>query len=112
MQALQVGTRKGLFILQRAASGWRLGQPHFAGEPVTQVAVDPADGTCYAALRLGHFGVKLKRSTGGGRLWAGALPAGLFVSADRGESWRLVESLWDRPERRDWLGGGYDHAGI
>ena len=47
-----------------------------------------------------------------GRLWAGAIPAGLFVSNDRGESWQLVRSLWDVPERAKWFGGGYDDAGI
>ncbi|MDW4550844.1 hypothetical protein R5H32_15895 [Defluviimonas sp. D31] len=47
-----------------------------------------------------------------GGLWAGTLPGGLFHSADRGESWRLVESLWDVPQRAKWFGGGYDHPGI
>ena len=47
-----------------------------------------------------------------GRLWAGALPAGLFVSDDRGESWQLVRALWGVPERPKWFGGGYDMAGI
>jgi hypothetical protein len=47
-----------------------------------------------------------------GRLWAGALPAGLFRSNDRGESWQLVRPLWDVPERTKWFGGGYDDAGI
>jgi hypothetical protein len=47
-----------------------------------------------------------------GRLWAGALPAGLFRSDDRGESWSLVNALWDVPERSSWFGGGYDDAGI
>jgi len=36
----------------------------------------------------------------------------LFLSRDCGESWTLVRSLWDRPERKDWFGGGYDDAGI
>ena len=152
MQLLQVATRKGLFVVQRGAGGWRLGQPHFPGEPVTQVLADPHGGDWYAALRLGHFGVKLKRSSdrgasweevaapafppkptegpwkddptpwsvdllwalesGPGKLWCGAMPAGLFVSEDRGASWRLVESLWEQPGRKDWFGGGYDHAGI
>jgi hypothetical protein len=49
---------------------------------------------------------------GPGRLWAGCLPAGLFTSDDGGASWQLVESLWMRPERKEWMGGGYDHAGI
>ena len=47
-----------------------------------------------------------------GRLWAGALPAGLFRSDDRGEHWELVRPLWDVPERAKWFGGGYDMAGI
>jgi photosystem II stability/assembly factor-like uncharacterized protein len=47
-----------------------------------------------------------------GRIWAGAIPAGLFKSDDRGESWELVRSLWDVPERAKWFGGGYDDAGI
>ena len=47
-----------------------------------------------------------------GQLWAGALPAGLFRSDDRGEHWQLVSALWDVPEREKWAGGGYDDAGI
>lgn len=47
-----------------------------------------------------------------GRLWAGTIPGGLFRSDDRGSTWQLVESLWNRPERAQWFGGGYDHPGI
>jgi hypothetical protein len=47
-----------------------------------------------------------------GTLWAGAIPAGLFRSGDGGATWELVRALWDRPERGEWMGGGYDHAGI
>lgn len=47
-----------------------------------------------------------------GRLWIGAIPAGLFRSDDRGASWTLVEPLWNVPERAKWFGGGYDQAGI
>ncbi|MEO3430328.1 hypothetical protein AAFN88_15840 [Pelagibius sp. CAU 1746] len=46
------------------------------------------------------------------RLWAGTLPGGLFRSDDRGESWELVESLWNQPSRSEWFGGGYDEPGI
>ena len=145
MHELLVGTRKGLFVVRSEGGTWKLGAPAFVGEPVSQVAVDAKAGTWWAALRLGHFGVKLKRSSdrgasweevatpafppkptegpwkddatpwtvdllwaleaGPGRLWAGAMPAGLFVSEDRGASWRLVESLWYRPDRKDWFGG-------
>ncbi|WAC72607.1 exo-alpha-sialidase [Roseateles sp. SL47] len=47
-----------------------------------------------------------------GRLWAGTIPGGLFVSCDQGDSWSLVESLWHKPERLGWFGGGYDAPGI
>ena len=153
MATLWVGTRKGLFDVRQAGGSWRIGKPRFAGEPVSQMLVNPHDGACYAALRLGHFGVKLWKSVDGGvewaeiaapafppkptdgtwkddpmpwsvdqvwaleaspdgRLWAGCLPAGLFTSGDGGASWQLVESMWDRPERKEWFGGGYDFAGI
>jgi hypothetical protein len=141
---LYVGTRKGLFVVEDG----RIGSPTFLGDPVSMLLAD-RDGTLYAALNLGHFGVKLHRSGDGGRtwvevgapeyppqpagsadktpwklvqlwslesdgrrLWAGTIPGGLFTSEDRGASWRLVESLWNRPERLEWTGGGYDHAGI
>lgn len=154
---LLAATRKGLFVLERDDGAWRLARESFLGDNVTLAAVDPRDGAWYAALNLGHFGVKLQRSDdrgaswtevaapayaaehtvatgdgkppkpaklaliwsiafGGadepGRAWAGTIPGGLFRSDDRGASWSLVESLWDRPERAGWFGGGYDFPGI
>ncbi|KVM54439.1 sialidase [Burkholderia ubonensis] len=178
---LLVATRKGLFVLQAdGKGGWTLGEPHFIGEPVSMVLADPRDGSLYAALNLGHFGVKLHRrragapdweecaaplsppqppdeartdgnapastsanadpdnatgdpapvppsppwtlqqiwslETGGsdepGVLWAGTIPGGLFRSDDGGDTWTLNRALWDRPERREWFGGGYDAPGI
>lgn len=47
-----------------------------------------------------------------GQLWAGTIPGGLFRSRDGGDSWQLVDSLWNRPERLEWFGGGYDAPGI
>ncbi len=47
-----------------------------------------------------------------GVLWCGTIPGGLFRSDDRGDSWQLVESLWNVPARAKWFGGGYDDAGI
>jgi hypothetical protein len=49
-----------------------------------------------------------------GVLWAGTVGAGLFRSRDGAQSWGLVRSLWDRPERRAWMqaGAGYPEAGI
>jgi photosystem II stability/assembly factor-like uncharacterized protein len=47
-----------------------------------------------------------------GVLWCGTIPGGLFKSTDGGASWNLVETLWNRPERAKWFGGGYDWPGI
>lgn len=47
-----------------------------------------------------------------GRLWCGTLPGGLFRSDDRGESWQLVQSLWNHEGRQHWFGGGADLPGI
>lgn len=49
---------------------------------------------------------------GDGSLWVGTIPGGLFQSRDEGESWQLVESLWQREERLEWFGGGFDAPGI
>ena len=47
-----------------------------------------------------------------GTVWCGTVPGGLFRSTDRGQSWELIRSLWDRPERSGWFGGGIDKPGI
>ncbi|MGI9542786.1 MAG: WD40/YVTN/BNR-like repeat-containing protein [Cyclobacteriaceae bacterium] len=48
-----------------------------------------------------------------GELYLGTEPGGLFQSKDHGDSWELVESLWDHPSRPEhWFGGGRDYAGI
>ena len=47
-----------------------------------------------------------------GVLWCGTIPGGLFRSEDFGETWELQRSLWDRPERLEWMGGGADDAAI
>ena len=146
---LHVATRKGLFTYAPAGVEWEVRRASFIGDPVSAVLQDPRDGTLYAALNLGHFGCKLRRSDDGGeswdecsvpeydaaegenapslkliwclepggdgqpgRLWAGTIPGGLFVSDDRGDSWSLVRGLWERPERAAWFGGGYDEPGI
>ncbi len=47
------------------------------------------------------------------RLWVGTDPGGLFISEDAGNSFRLVESLWNHSTRKaGWFGGGRDEPGI
>jgi len=38
-------------------------------------------------------------------LYAGAQPASLFISHDRGETWAMNESLYDHPQRGQWNPG-------
>lgn len=54
----------------------------------------------------------LEASQRDGELWCGTIPGGLFHSRDGGDSWRLVESLWNHSDRKAWFGGGADFPGI
>src|SRR3546814_19401445 len=68
---LFAATRKGLFELRRKGQGdWDIARTSFMGSPVSMMLDDSRDGTLYAALDLGHFGVKLHRSDDGGHSWA------------------------------------------
>jgi hypothetical protein len=60
-----VGTRKGLFRIDRTNGGWKIGAVSFLGAPVTMVLTDSRDHAIYAALKHGHFGAKLHRSHDG-----------------------------------------------
>src|SRR5438552_12558656 len=64
---LLVSTKKGLFSLARTPRGWSVERVSFLGENVS-LAHDTAGGW-YAALNLGHFGVKLKYSPDAGQTW-------------------------------------------
>lgn len=48
-----------------------------------------------------------------GELLLGTEPGGLFHSKDNGDSWQLVESLWNHPSRKElWFGAGRDQPYI
>lgn len=66
---LLVATRKGLFELVDDGPTWRVERLHFAGDPVTAALHEPKRGRTIAALRMGHFGVKLRTSADGGKTW-------------------------------------------
>ncbi|MBU3068244.1 hypothetical protein KOI40_00250 [Aestuariicella sp. G3-2] len=73
--------------------------------PVYPVTEGEADG---ASLEL----IWSLEADAKGRLWAGTIPGGLFVSRDWGDSWQLNKALWTDPSRSEWFGGGYDAPGI
>ena len=103
-----LSTRKGLFELHRNGAGWDIGPVHFLGEPVSIALADPRDGSMYAALNLGHFGVKLHRKDAGSDGWteiaAPAYPAKPEGSTDTVD-WnnKLIWALET---------GGADEAGV
>jgi len=155
---LHIATRKGLFVVDGLGANARIVAEHFVGDHVPLTATDQRDGTWYAVLDHGHFGVKLHRSDDRGTtwdevavpeypprpegatdqdmwgndrkwalmniwalepaldregaLWCGTIPGGLFRSNDRGDSWQIVDSLWNHETRPRWNGGGLDHPGI
>src|SRR5215813_7201471 len=64
-----VSTRKGLFTLDRSASGWSITRASFLGDNCTLVMHDSRNGGLFAALNHGHFGIKLHRSRDKGATW-------------------------------------------
>jgi hypothetical protein len=108
-ETLLVSTRKGLFTLARSASGWRIEDTAFLGDNVTLTFADPRDGTWYAALDHGHFGVKLHRSEDRGAHWEEVgVPA--YPAAEGDEEPSALKLIWalcgagdDQPGRL-WAG--------
>lgn len=47
-----------------------------------------------------------------GHIYCGTIPAALFKSEDGANSWKRMDSLWDKPQRKEWFGGGYDKPGL
>lgn len=67
MGKVAVATRKGLLTFDTTDS--RMLSSAFVGEPVTAVLADDTGQRWIAALRLGHYGVKMHTSDDGGVSW-------------------------------------------
>jgi len=68
-QTILLGTRKGLLAYYRSNGHWTVENLSFEGQPVSIAYSDPRNGTWWACLDHGHWGVKLHRSTDRGRNW-------------------------------------------
>jgi hypothetical protein len=90
-ERIWVATRKGLFPVERKSGKWQVGEPHFAGKPVTMVLEDGRSGRLYAALNEGHFGVHL-HARGDGGTWE-ELPAPAFAKSDAKDA-PAVSQIW------------------
>src|SRR5260370_18702581 len=85
-----VPTHNGVFSFAKKEAGWQTERVSFLGDAVSQALYEPRSGTLYAALGLGHFGVKLRRSRDLGDTWE-ELAAPVFPKGPEGH----VESLPD-----------------
>lgn len=93
-----VATRKGLFSFVSDA----IERVSFLGDAVSLSLYDRRDGTLYAALGLGHFGVKLRRSRDLGVTWEEIaapafppMPEGHVETLADGRPWPWrVEQIW------------------
>jgi photosystem II stability/assembly factor-like uncharacterized protein len=101
--AILVGTRKGAFFLvaDQARAKWRVEGPHFFGQIVNHVVLDPRDGkTLLAAARAGHLGPSLFRSTDMGATWKEAERPPAFPKVPEGEKGLSVGHVF-------WLSPGH-----
>jgi len=123
--SLLVGTVDGVFLLKREAHGWEVKKQSLAGCFVSAVTALP-DGTLIAATH----GIGVARSTDGGYTWTwsneglahvdlwsarggrlmgrdvvlvGALPAHVYMSEDRGITWRELSALRKVPSCPQWI---------
>ena len=111
--ALLVATRKGAFIYRSDAGRrrWRVNGPHFLGNVVHHVVLDPRDRkTLLVAARTGHLGPTVFRSIDFGRHWKEAKRPPAFPKAKEGEKGREVDHVfWLTPglasEPGTWLAG-------
>jgi hypothetical protein len=94
------------------ASWVEIAAPEYPPKPDGHVHVNPMSQKEVAwATQLGWV-IEPGHADQPGVLWCGTIPGGLFRSDDRGDSWQLVEALWNLPARLKWFGGGYDDAGV
>lgn len=109
--AVLVGTRKGAFILSSDAKrrNWRLAGPHFLGGIVHHLVLDPRNGrTLLAAVRTGHLGPTLYRSTNMGRTWTEAKRPPAFPKVPEGQKGRVLDhTFWLTPGHASQPGAWY-----
>ena len=100
---LLVGTRKGAWLLHgdSARRSWRVDGPHFLGNMVHHVMLDPRDKrTLLLAAKTGHLGPTVFRSLDFGRSWKEASKPPAFRKAGDGEKQRAVDHVF-------WLTPGH-----
>lgn len=115
---LLVATRKGAWLFRGDAArrAWRADGPHFLGQTISHLVLDPRDGrTLLAAAHTGHLGPTMFRSTDLGRSWTESPRPAAFPKASGGETGRVVRhTFWLTPghasEPGVWYAGTSPHG--
>ncbi len=114
-QRAWVATRNGRFELRQRAGAWAIERVSFLGEPVSMVLPPQGAGRMFAALNLGHFGVKVHASDDAGVTW-NELPAPAYPPQPDGEpvagiAWKLVQ-IWSMERAGGTLWAGTLPGGL
>jgi hypothetical protein len=86
--------------------------PSYPPKPDDEEDLDPSRGTPVPWDLKTIWSLETGSADRPDELWCGTIPGGLFRSHDGGDSWSLIESLWNHPDRKSWFGGGADFPGI
>lgn len=113
-----VATRKGAWLYRGDGTRktWRGDGPHFLGQTISHLVVDPRDRrTMLASAHTGHLGPTMFRSTDLGRRWSEVARPPAFPKAAEGEAGRVVRhTFWLTPghasEPGVWYGGTSPHG--
>jgi hypothetical protein len=115
---LLVATRKGawLYRASRDREAWSCEGPHFLGQIVHHLVLDPRDAeTLLASASTGHLGPTLFRSRDLGRTWEESRRPPAFAKADAAQAPRAVNHIfWLTPghasEPGVWYAGTSPHG--
>ena len=98
---LLVGTRKGAWIYRSDAARrhWAVDGPMHLGQIVSHFVIDPRDRrTMLMAVKTGHLGPTILRSTDGGKTWAEATrPPAFPRSSDPATARAVDHTFWLEP---------------
>ena len=113
---LLIGTRKGAFVLRSAdRRTWTTDGPHFLGCDIHHMVRDPRDGTTVLmAIRTGHLGPTIQRSTDGGATWQEAERPPAFAKGADDTAPSVKNTFWLEPghpsQPNVWWAGTVPHA--
>lgn len=98
---LLVATRKGgwIFTADKSRKKWTTNGPHFLGNVLHHMMLDPRDGrTLLATAKTGHLGPTIFRSVNWGKSWTEASHPPAFPKVPEGQKGRAVDhSFWLTP---------------